>query len=52
MHRDKLKKRINDVVINFLIDDYSSWQLMEIANLKSHKTGDRMKNKKYSGYIS
>ena len=44
----KSKQPIWDLIRNFLIDDYSSWQLMEIANLKSHKTGDRMKNKKYS----
>jgi len=48
MHGDKLKKRTKDIVMNFLIDDYSSWQLMEITNLKRDKSSDRSKNKKHS----
>ena len=48
MSGDKLRKRINDVVMNFLIEDYSSWRFLEITNPKSQKMSDEMKNKKYS----
>ena len=50
MSWDKLSKRINDAVMNFLIDDLSSWRFLEMVNPSSHKTSDRMKNKKYSRY--
>ena len=47
MHGDKLKKGINDVVMNFLIDDYSSWNILELSNFKWQKSRDD-KKKGYS----
>jgi predicted DNA-binding protein YlxM (UPF0122 family) len=45
----KLKQSLLDLVRDFLIDDYSSWQILDLSNLKRQKSkDDRKREGKFS----
>jgi uncharacterized membrane protein len=44
----KLKQSLLNLVRNFLIDDYSSWQILELSNFKRQKSKDDKKKKENS----
>ena len=48
MELDKFKKLLLDLVKNFLIDDYSSWQLLGMSKFMLQKSSDWMKKMKNS----
>jgi len=45
----KLKQSLLNLVRNILIDDYSSWQILELSNFKRQKSKD---DKKKEGKFS
>ena len=48
MKLDRPKQLLLDLIINFLIDDHSSWQILKLSNFKWQKSKDEKKKKEKS----
>jgi uncharacterized membrane protein len=48
MELNKLKQPLWDLIRNFLIDDYSSWQRLDLSNFKRQKSRNYEKKKENS----